>query len=88
MRHLALLALAAAAAASPALAKKDQRPPSAEQRVAIEQALREQGFVRWNGIRTDNDGPEVDSAWDRQGRRFELKLHPRTLRIIRTERED
>ena len=87
MRHFLSLALIAALAA-PALAKKDPRPPSAEQRVAIEASLRAQGFVRWSGIRTDDDGPEVDSAWDRQGRRFELKLHPRTYRVIRSERED
>jgi hypothetical protein len=87
MRNLALFALIALTAA-PAIAKKDPRPASPEQRVRIEAALKSQGFVRWAGIRTDDDGPEVDSAWDRQGRRFELKLHPRTLRVIRTERED
>ena len=64
------------------------RPPSAEHRAHIEQALKSQGFVRWSGIRMDEDGPEVDSAWDRQGRRFELKLHPPTLEVTRSERED
>ena len=90
MRNLALFALTAAlaAVAAPAPAKKDPRPPSPEQRVRIEAALKSQGFVRWAGIRTDDDGPEVDSAWDRQGRRFEVKLHPRTLKVIRSERED
>jgi hypothetical protein len=87
MRKLTLFVLIAALAA-PAIAKRDPRPPSPEQRVKIEQALKSQGFVRWAGIRTDDDGPEVDSAWDRQGRRFELKLHPRTYKVIRTERED
>jgi len=87
MRRFVLFALVAALAA-PALAKKDPRPPSPEQRVRIEAALRSQGYVRWSGIRTDDDGPEVDSAWDRQGRRFEVKLHPRTLKVIRIERED
>lgn len=87
MRKIALIALIAALAA-PALAKKDPRPPSPAQQARIEQALRSQGFVRWSGIRTDDDGPEVDSAWDAQGRRFELKLDPRTLKVIRTERED
>ena len=87
MRNLALFALIGLLA-TPALAKKDPRLPSPDQRVAIEAALRGQGFVRWSGIRTDDDGPEVDSAWDRNGRRFELKLHPRTLKVIRTERED
>ena len=61
MRNLALFALIGLLA-TPALAKKDPRPPSPEQRVAIEAALRSQGFVRWSGIRTDDDGPEVDSA--------------------------
>ncbi|HET9335447.1 MAG TPA: PepSY domain-containing protein [Sphingomicrobium sp.] len=88
MRKIALFALIAVVAA-PAIAKgKDPRPPSPEQQVQIERALKEQGYVRWSGIRTDDDGPEVDSAWDAQGRRYELKLHPATLRVIRRERED
>ncbi len=86
MRKVALFALIVAIAA-PA-AGKDPRPPSAEHRAHIEQSLRAQGFVRWSGIRMDDDGPEVDSAWDRQGRRFELKLDPRSLKVIRRERED
>src|SRR5688572_33290297 len=40
MRRLALIALIAAIA-SPAPAKRDPRPPSPDQRVAIEQALRQ-----------------------------------------------
>ena len=87
MRKFALIA-ALAALASPALAKKDPRPPSAEHRAHIEASLKAQGYVRWSGIRMDDDGPEVDSAWDRQGRRFELKLHPRTFKVVRVERED
>ena len=87
MRNLALIATPAALA-SPALAKKDPRPPSAEHRAHIEGALKAQGYVRWSGIRMDDDGPEVDSAWDAQGRRFELRLHPRTLKVVRIERED
>ena len=87
MRNLAFLSLIVAAA-SPALAKKDPRPPSPAQGAAIAEALQAQGYVRWSGIRTDDDGPEVDSAWDAQGRRFELKLHPRTYKVIRVERED
>ena len=87
MRSLAVFALIAFVAA-PASAKKDPRPPSPEHRAHIEQSLRSQGFVRWTGIRMDDDGPEVDSAWDAQGRRYELKLHPRTLKVVRRERED
>ena len=87
MHKIALFALMAVLAA-PAMAKKDPRPPSPEHRAHIEAALKSQGFVRWSGIRMDNDGPEVDSAWDGQGRRFELKLDPSTLKVIRRERED
>ena len=87
MRYLVPLALLSVIA-SPALGKKDPRPPSAEQRGVIEKALRDQGFIRWSGIRPDDGGWEVDSVWDRQGRRVEVKLHPQTLRVIRRERED
>lgn len=86
MRRIAMLALFTALAA-PVLAK-EPRPPSHEQRMQIEQALRAQGYVRWSGIRRDDDGPEVDSAWDAQGRRFELRLDPRTYKVVRVERED
>jgi len=87
MRRLFCLAIALSLA-TPAFAKKDPRPPSAEQQLKIEAALRSQGFVRWSGIRADDGGWEVDSVWDQRGRRFEVKLHPRTLRVIRSERED
>jgi len=87
MRRMFTLAALLLAAARPALAK-DERPPSPQERTAIGLALREKGYVRWEGIRRDSQYWEVDSAWDRQGRRFELKVHEQTLRIIEKERED
>jgi hypothetical protein len=73
-------------AAAPA---QGDRPPDARERAAIERVLRAQGFVSWEEIELDDDGPrwEVDDARDSAGRRHDVKLDPRTLRIVRRERD-
>jgi hypothetical protein len=65
------------------------RPPNPRERAAIETVLRGQGFVSWEEIALDDDGPlwEVDDARGPDGRRFDLKLDPRTMRIVRRERD-
>ena len=73
-------------AASPALA--DRAPPDSE-RAAVEQTLRGAGFVSWEEIELDDDGPrwEVDDARARDGRRYDIKIDPKTMRIVRQERD-
>jgi len=79
--------LAAGAIASPALA---DRAPTAEERAAIERALRAAGFVSWEEIELDDDGPywEVDDARTKDGRRYDLKLAPKSLEIVRRKLDD
>lgn len=73
--------------ATPALA---DRAPTASERTAIERVLRQAGFVSWEQIELDDDGPrwEVDDARTRAGVRYDVKIDPRTLRIVKRERDD
>ena len=74
----------AALLASPALA---DRPPNAQERAAVERVLKANGFLSWEEIELDDDGPrwEVDDARVRDGRRYDIKINPRTMRIVRRE---
>lgn len=82
-RPAALLAAAMMLASGPALADRD---PTPEERERIEAALRAEGFVRWDDIELEDDGPaphwEVDDAVGADGREYDLKLDVDTLAII------
>ena len=69
-------------AATPAFA---DRAPTAVERTAIERVLRQAGFVSWEQIELDDDGPR---ARTRAGVRYDVKIDPRTLRIVKRERDD
>lgn len=86
MRLRFALPLAAVAAMTAAPAAAD-RPPTDEERRAVEQTLRAAGFVSWEEIELDDDGPrwEVDDARTRSGERFDVKIDPRSMRIVRRE---
>ncbi|MFN4295245.1 MAG: PepSY domain-containing protein [Brevundimonas sp.] len=86
LRLLAALSLTAALA-TPAMAD-DDRPPTAEERTAIEAKLRAEGFVRWEDIELDDGLWEVDDAVTRDGREYDLKLRPGTLEIVRRDLDD
>ncbi|AMK23161.1 hypothetical protein K426_11095 [Sphingobium sp. TKS] len=76
-------------AATPALA---DRAPTAQERTAIEAVLKANGFASWEEIELDDDGPrwEVDDArtTNRAAGKFDLKLTPETLQIVKRERDD
>lgn len=75
-------------AGTPALAQ--DRAPTASERAAIESVLSEAGFVSWEEIELDDDGPywEVDDARTADGLRYDLKLTPETLEIVERDLED
>ena len=80
-----LLALAfLAVMAVPTMA---DRKPTAEERARIESVLREQGFTRWDEIEFDDDATawDVDDAVSADGRKYDLKLDPNNLSIIKRE---
>jgi hypothetical protein len=88
MKLIALAAAGAAlVAATPALA---DRAPTATEAAAIEKAVRAAGFVSWEEIELDDDGPywEVDDARMPDGKRYDLKLRPGTYEIVKRELED
>jgi hypothetical protein len=76
---------ALALAASPALAA--DRAPTQAERAAIERVLRASGFLSWEEIELDDDGPrwDVDDARAGDGKRYDVKLDPRSLRIVRRQ---
>lgn len=85
-KSYALIAIAAVSLL-PAAALAD-RPPSAQERTAIERVLRANGFVNWDDIEFDDGRWEIDDARLRNGQKYDVKLAPRTLRIIRRVRDD
>lgn len=63
----------------------DDRPPTPAEQAQIERVLRNNGFVSWEKIEFETDDGlwEVDDARTKDGREFDLKLQPGTLKIIR-----
>lgn len=82
-------AVGALGIAGPALAD-DDRKPSAQEARAITAALNKAGYTDWEEIEFDRDDNrwEVDDAKDREGRRWDLHLAPKTYAVIARDRED
>ncbi|MET0273876.1 MAG: PepSY domain-containing protein [Phenylobacterium sp.] len=72
---------------SPAAAK--DRPPTADERAAVEKVLRAQGYTSWEEIEFDDDRPQRQPVWDiddarkADGAVFDVKLEPGTLKVLR-----
>lgn len=83
MSKLLIAAASLAIMTAPAVALAD-RPPTPEERAAIEGVLRANGYVSWEEIELDDDGYwDVDDARTRPGERdVDLKIDPRTMAII------
>ncbi len=64
------------------------RAPNAEERAAIEQVLRAEGFTRWDEIELDDGRWEVDDAVHRDGGEYDLELEPTTYKIVKRDRDD
>lgn len=88
MGRRAAVVLAGFVLASGALPALADRPPTAAERAAIEQVLRENGFQRWEEIEFDDGVWEVDDAVAVGGVEYDLKLDRQTYRIVRRERDD
>jgi hypothetical protein len=82
MRSLAAAALLASAA--PAFA---DRPPTAEERTALEAALTNLGFTSWGDIEFEDDGVwEIDDAIGADGQKYDLILTP-DFQILEQKRD-
>jgi hypothetical protein len=88
MVYKAIVMLAVAGLAGPALAA--DRAPDATERTAIEKSLRSLGYTSWEEIELDDDGPywEIDDARKGNGPRFDVRLAPKTLKLIRARADD
>lgn len=69
----------------PALAQ--DRPPSEDERAAIEEVLRTQGYTAWEEIELDDGRWEIDDAVLADGTKHDLTLSPDDLTIVETEED-
>lgn len=71
-------------------AMADDRAPNAGEKEAIGKALKAAGFVSWEEIELDDDGPywDVDDARMADGTKYDLKLRPGTFEIFDRDRDD
>ena len=72
-------------AVQPALA---DRPPTDNERTAIEASLKDLGFVRWKEIELDDNRWEIDDAVHSDGKKYDLELEPETLKVLKRELDD
>ena len=87
-RQLSLVVALTAILSLPMVANADDRNPTPEERVQIEESLRAAGYVTWEEIEFDDGMWEVDDAKkEGDSREFDLKLDPQTIEIT-VERED
>lgn len=74
--HMRLFTFAAAILVAPTFgALAQDRAPTPEEQAQIEQALRAQGFTRWDEIELDDGVWEVDDAIGADGKEYDLKLN-------------
>lgn len=84
MKPIVLAASALLLAAGSALA--EDRPPTAEERVRVEAALRADGYTAWGDIQLDDGRAwEVDDAGDAEGREWDLELEIGSLVISKKD---
>lgn len=87
-KMVALAASAAAAVLLSAPAFADRAPVAAEQ-AEIAKALKAAGYVSWQSIELDEDGPlwEVDDARKADRTKWDVKLEAGSYRIVREKRD-
>jgi hypothetical protein len=80
-----LIALAVVALASAPLLADHDRPPTAEERARIMQALEAMGYKSVGEIEVEGTRIEVDDAIGADGKRYDLELDATTLKLIHKE---
>ncbi|WP_245898186.1 PepSY domain-containing protein [Phreatobacter cathodiphilus] len=71
-----------------AAARADDRPVTPQERVQIENSLRQAGFTRWGDIEFDDGHFDVDDAIAADGGKYDLELSSVDFSIIKRERDD
>lgn len=87
MIRYALSATVLALMAAPALA---DRGPNPEELQKISAAMKAAGYVAWEEVTLDDDGPywAIDNARKGDGTKWSVKLRPTTLGILRADRDE
>ena len=80
-----LLALTFALGLANAAQADEKLPP--DQQAKVEALLKQEGFTKWKEIELDDGMIEVDDAMDANGKKFDLKLDPKTLAIVKRKAE-
>ncbi|GJD58938.1 PepSY domain-containing protein [Methylobacterium dankookense] len=86
MRPMPVLAALALGLALTATARADEKLPP-DQQAKVEAMLKQEGFTKWKEIELDDGMIEVDDAIDAAGKKFDLKLDPKTLAIVKRKAE-
>ncbi len=86
MRPPVILAAVALSLGLGTLAQADQKLPP-DQQAKVEAMLRQEGFTKWDEIELDDGMIEVDDAIDASGKKFDLKLDPQSLAIVKRKAE-
>lgn len=81
--HVPAVALASLALGvlSVAALAADDRPPTAEERTKIEEALKAEGFTAWKEIEFDDGRWEIDDATHGDGKVYDVFLNGKTLAV-------
>jgi uncharacterized membrane protein YkoI len=66
----------------------DDRPPTADEKTAIESALKGLGFSEWKKIELDDDKWEIDDAVHSDGNKYKVKLDFKSLAVLKQEIDD
>lgn len=67
-------------------ARADEKLPP-DQQTKVEAMLKQEGFTQWKEIELDDGMIEVDDAIDANGKKFDLKLDPKSLAIVKRKAE-
>lgn len=82
-----LLVAGVAGVADPVAAKDEERAPTAEERERVLKALEALGYKEPKEIEIEGRYIEVEDALHTDGKRYELKLDPKTLKVLKRKVE-
>lgn len=88
MHHMRIAAVLALSAAFPVVALADDRSPNAQERTAIEAALKTAGYSGWKEIELDDGKWEVDNAKAADGKVYDLKLASGSYEVVSRKIDD
>ncbi len=88
MRIIPMIAAAGFAVSATVAPAQADRPPTPDERVKIEGALKDAGFSTWKSIEFDDGRWEIDDAIASDGRKYDLKLDRQSLAVVERDLDD